>query len=85
MAGRGSDITAPEQWQVIEWLRINHGIWVSVKIIKWNYEKDIIKFNYNICKLNSNNPSNIIDFQYNFDTPQAAYSAAFDYILTNLI
>ena len=22
--------TAPEQWQVVEWLRVNHGIWINI-------------------------------------------------------
>jgi hypothetical protein len=80
-----SFLERPEQGVVIEWLRVNHGIWISVKVIKWDYEKDTIKFNYNICKLNPNNPSNIIDFEYNFNTPQEAISEAIDYVLEHLI
>jgi hypothetical protein len=35
------EIAAPEQWQVVEWLRVEHGIWISVSITiegKWYFE-----------------------------------------------
>jgi hypothetical protein len=70
-------LLAPEQWQICEWLRVNHGIWVWVE--------------------KGRNPENfypVIDSGKEIasfrhlpkmwrDTPQKAYSAAFDYILTN--
>jgi hypothetical protein len=31
---------APEHWELVEWLRVNHGIWVGVSILKndeWHY------------------------------------------------
>ena len=65
----------PEQWQVVEWLRVNHGIWVSIcPSIDTNFEfmiykKDVI---YGSGKYKSN-----------FNSPQEAYSAAFDYIKDN--
>jgi hypothetical protein len=67
--------SAPEQWQVVEWLRVNHGIWVSIcPSIDTNFEfmiykKDVI---YGSGKYKSN-----------FNSPQEAYSAAFDYIKDN--
>jgi hypothetical protein len=67
--------SAPEQWQVVEWLRVNHGIWVSIcPSIDTNFEfmiykKDVI---YGSGKYKSN-----------FNSPQEAYSAAFDYIKNN--
>ena len=77
--GNSHLIERPEQWQVVEWLRVNHGIWVWVE--------------------KGRNPENfypVIDSSKEIasfkhlpkmwrDTPQEAYSAAFDYILTNLI
>ena len=75
----------PVYFDVVDWLLEKHGIWISVKVIKWNYEKDIIRYNYNICKLNLNNPSNIIDSEYNFETPKEAYLSAIEYTLKNLI
>jgi len=59
----------PEQWQVIEWLRTEKSIWIGVNR----------KFNrfYSVIYTNS-----MQHFDYIVcDTPQEAYSAAFDYIL----
>jgi hypothetical protein len=68
---------APEQWQVVEWLRLNHNIWISVDMV----EKD--SFFYSINKHDWEVKQ--IIFSDDFETPQAAYSAAFDYILNELI
>jgi hypothetical protein len=74
--------SAPEQWQIVEWLRINHGIWVSIHLSsKYNGENC---FKYTIVK------GEIVGIRFiseanNFKSPQEAYSAAFDYILNNLI
>jgi hypothetical protein len=65
-------VSAPEQWQVIEWLRVNHGIWISIspsiskKFEYIIYIKDMI--------ISSGKYSS------DFSSPQEAYSAAFDYI-----
>jgi hypothetical protein len=71
----------PEQWQVCEWLRVNHGIWVSVAIfvkrdetVVWVY--DIYKNNYIIEQFQRSK---------GFNSPQEAYSAAFDYILKEMV
>jgi hypothetical protein len=64
----------PEQWQVVEWLRVNHGIWICVN--KSKDAEDNGWFHY------------YVDNKWSaklYDTPQEAYSAAFDYILNNLI
>lgn len=83
--------SAPEQWMVVEWLRVKHNINVEA-----NYLPNISKYRW-VAK-----PMNIIPKSFktvteyaiavdryygkeNFDTPQAAYSAAIDYVLTNLI
>jgi hypothetical protein len=76
---------APTQQLAIDWVFVNFDIYITSKIIKWNYEKDTIRYNYNICKLNPNNPSDIIDVGYNFDTPEEAKEAAIIYCLENLI
>jgi len=75
---------APEQHVVVEWLRVNHGIWVYVKRcceIRNNEAFDkfqpIIEFIPQI-------KFDITDLP-TFDSPQEAYSAAFDYVLNNLI
>ena len=67
---------AYEQWQVVEWLRVNHGIWINVTIAqetKWEYIiGDIETFDS-------------LYYSPMFNSPQEAYSAAFDYVLNNLI
>jgi len=70
---------APEQWMVVEWLRINHGIWVSVDMI---YEIDQTGFWYSIRQSKDDDMG--IDYD-EYPTPQEAYSEAFDYILNKLI
>jgi len=66
--------SAPEQWLVIEWLRVNHGIWINVTIgqeTKWEY----IIGDIPTC--------GVLHYSSMFDSPQEAYSAAFDYIISN--
>lgn len=84
--------SAPEQWKVVEWLRINHGIWVTVDIGKeyWFWKirgingKVIVKEQIpdELCTtLTGLLFSNTKYLKY--ISPQEAYSAAFDYILNN--
>jgi hypothetical protein len=68
-------IAVPEQWQVVEWLRVNHGVWVYVKL-GYGHEFVIQKALV---------PFEIIYADGTFNSPQEAYSAAFDYILKELI
>lgn len=73
---RGEIFSAPEQWQVVDWLLENHGIWVLIDITDTkdlcNY---VIKWRSNIC-LNENRGNG-------YKNPQEAYLAAFDYIKEN--
>jgi hypothetical protein len=62
---------APEQHQVVEWLRVNHGIWVSVT--------QELGATITYCYLISGEHTSST-YKAFFDTPQEAYSAAFDYI-----
>jgi hypothetical protein len=88
-----------EQHQVVDWLRVEHGIWILVlpqeqsgvdfrednskypyhalffSIIK--YEED---YSYKELINTSNNEGKLF---LHFNTPQEAYSAAFDYIKNN--
>ena len=73
-------INRPEQWQVCEWLRVNHGIWVSPGIITLN---GVVKWFPRYFKFASTLLEISEDIDGNFDTPQEAYSAAFDYIKDN--
>lgn len=77
--------STPEQWQVVEWLRVVHGIWVEVGVGNL-FHKDkfyILIKKYNIDRWDLTSLDNKTHSPY--DIPQEAYSAAFDYILTNLI
>jgi hypothetical protein len=69
--------SAAEQWQVVEWLRVNHGIWISVDMV---YETTQTGFWYSIRQSKEDDMA-IASNEY--PTPQEAYSAAFDYILNN--
>ena len=64
----------PEQWQVVEWLRVNHGIWTIADYYN-NGDKNIWFWN---IKFNSKETMDC-----GFASPQEAYSAAFDYIKEN--
>ena len=73
-------ISIPEQWQVVEWLRVNHGIWVWVKPYKDHAadNNDPIQHQMNVYK-------NGVTVSKQFDSHEEAYSAAFDYVLKGLM
>jgi hypothetical protein len=70
---------APEQHQVVEWLRVNHGIWVWVE--KGRNPKNFYPA--------IDSGKEIASFKHLpkmwRDTPQEAYSAAFDYIFNEWV
>jgi hypothetical protein len=74
---------APEQWVVVEWLRVNHGIWVDVGVGNLFHKCKfyILIKTYNVDRWDLTSLDNKTHSPY--DSPQEAYSAAFDYILTN--
>jgi hypothetical protein len=74
----------PEQWQIVEWLRVNHGIWISIQI---GHDKNKVWYNVYLEKIELTHEFEPInnDFDIGGDTPQEAYSAAFDHILNELI
>jgi hypothetical protein len=65
----------PEQWQVVEWLRVNHGIWISV-------QQDVNKYDAYI-KNKKYDRTKVQHVTNQFNSPQEAYSTAFDYIKDN--
>jgi len=69
--------SAPEQWQVVEWLRVNHGIWVYLEI-----EDDMSTFTWNCVYKMKNAICKDYDEKF-YNSPQSAYAAAFDYIRKN--
>jgi hypothetical protein len=79
-------LSAPEQWQVCEWLRVNHGIWIDVGFEPINSTIDT-PYNvvwWSMCSmigLISDNPKSF----HGYNSPQEAYSAGIDYVLNKLI
>jgi len=77
--------SAPEQHIVLEWLRVNHGIWIYIDMT--GSEKFYPRYRY----IDKNGQHYVGDFKddnnerFLKDTPQEAISAAFDYILKELI
>jgi hypothetical protein len=69
-------ISAPEQWMVVEWLE-QFGIYIDTRCL--NSTKGN---NFEVCIHRMND---VIKLKNGFDTRKAAYSAAFDYILKELI
>jgi len=67
---------APEQWQVVEWLRVKHDIWIEICCFKSvNCGFSIWLINKGYYELE----------QVEYKSPQEATSSAIDYVLTNLI
>jgi len=69
----GAVCVAPEQWVVVEWLRVKFGILSSTIFINKDF------YAYVLHKRKGGWNSKF------FKTPQEATSAAIDYVLTNLI
>jgi len=80
----------PEQWKVVSWLWETYLIDVSVIPVRYKGERSI---NFQFRVINFSDPEVeevLFDHQYNtsfecLSTKEEAYSAAFDYILNNLI
>ena len=67
-----------EQWQVVEWLFLNHHLWVSVDNLIDN------KFYFSIRYTNTSNYASRTGCNEDgYNSPQEAYSAAFDFIKQN--
>jgi hypothetical protein len=47
---------APEQWQVVEWFRINHNIWINVHPV-FNAPRYVSKFGFDILGLDEKSSS----------------------------
>jgi len=70
--------SAPQQWEVIEWLRVNHGIWIVALPMLFNGTEISWYPSYYENGVGE-------DMDKEFETPQEAYSEALDYVLKNLI
>lgn len=69
----------PEQWQVVEWLLEEYGIYISVDML---HDEGETGFWYYIRQKKDDDEA-VCSKEY--PSPQEAYSAAFDYVLNNLI
>jgi hypothetical protein len=78
---------APEQWQVVEWLLLNHRLDIIVKYPESNTNKvegiNSVYYDLEIYKLQGGDAHKLYKFIGVSDKKQEAYSAAFDYILNN--
>ena len=85
-----SGYSIPEQHQVVEWLRVNHGIWVYVESDCYG---ELWYVELTVCSQevweDLDKRHGIISAPRKFNnehkSPQQAYSAAFDYVLKELI
>lgn len=69
---------SPEQWQVVEWLRINHGIWINITAEVYT---DGINYLWQIINLKDYDKSTgLYGDNGEYNLPEEACSAAFDYI-----
>jgi hypothetical protein len=83
-------IPAPEQWEVCEWLRINHSIHIEVYCDVYG---EVWFANLKVCSkevwedLDKRHDIILAHHKFNNEhkSKQEAYSAAFDYILKKLI
>lgn len=71
----------PQQWQVVEWLRVVKGIYVC-----WTPTFNPKKFQFRLYRNDNGTMTQIYNtfMGKNFSCPQKAYSAAFDHILPKL-
>lgn len=70
--------TCPEHWQLIEWIRVKHGIWVSVLPdigVDYIYKYKIYSVEVGVERCLVNGQS--------YEKPEQAYNAAFEYIKEN--
>lgn len=83
----GNQYRVYHQWEFVEWLRFKHQIWINVDVIGENmneyrfvcfrsYKEKMSEYGKIIRNDNHNG---------RYETPQEAYSAAFDYILKNIL
>ena len=78
-----SNITAPEQWQVVKWLMLNHNIFITFTINRYGeYSSNIYK---KIPTKDIQKPFDLVITYYDYSSPKEAISEAIDYVLTNLI
>ncbi len=78
-------VAAPEQWQVIEWLHIKHGVQIFLDYTFYDgfhYGCKFVESSGDFGEIWKEGIDNDID---GCDTPQEAYSFTFDYILKKLI
>jgi hypothetical protein len=79
--GFNNSFLAPEHWQVIEWLRINHNIWIYTRPVldedgEWMFK----------CYVKLMNAHKAKEYQTALERkPEESISRAIDYVLEKLI
>lgn len=76
--------SAPDQSQLIEWLRVNHGIWIYAKRKYVLINGEALDKFIPIIEFIPQVKVDITDLP-SFDTPQDAYSAAFDHVFEHIL
>lgn len=77
-------IVMPEQWEVIEWLRVNHKIWIAIDVDCRDFFGTDLLFFFRICSVGEDLRCLYTSEKY-FETPEEATSTAIDITLNNLI
>ena len=70
-------LSAPEQWIVVEWMRVNHEIDLDVRKVR--AADNSTGYVWVIFEIDA------LPISKKVKTPQEAYSAGIDYVLNNLI
>jgi hypothetical protein len=85
-------LVRPEQWQVVEWLRVKYKVFIGITITYPNGKyfcriiNDWTKTHKGAGNFYYPDDEKQIDNDLEcYNSPQEAYSAAFDYVLTKLI
>jgi predicted metalloendopeptidase len=74
-------IPIPQQWQVVEWLRIKHNIFINVKRSTRFKDGKSLVYYYGVA-----HTEHTEQFDYDgYETPQEAISSVIDYVFKNLI
>lgn len=75
----GPDFSAPEQYQIVEWLRLKHKIWVYPQLTGNSLNQVYIPM-----IMIDLNPNKSIEVYRRGSTPEDAYSFAFDFLKDNI-
>jgi len=78
-------IPAPQQHEVVKWLLKNHGIWVEASVLQVFENKVAMTAWFFYVRYEKQGWKIEFPTKERFNSPQEAYSAAFDYVLNKVI